>query len=106
MATMANVDAVTRLVDRDRAPTPTALAWYVVSGAALVAIDFPGLFYYGIGAAYLAVRWARARRWQLAPVLLLPLLPLLAFFVANPSLFADLLRWRPEEDPGARSAGL
>jgi hypothetical protein len=106
MATMANVDAVTRLADGDRAPAPTALGWYVVSGAALVAIDFPGLFYYGIGAAYLAVRWARAQRWQLAPLLLLPLLPLLVFFIANPSLFADLLRWKPEEDPGTSSAGL
>jgi len=97
LATMANVDALSRLVDRDRPPMAAAFAWYVVSGAALVAIDFPGLFYFAVGAAYLAVNGLRSQRWMLLPVLLLPLLPLLAFCLANPSLFADLLRWRPDE---------
>jgi hypothetical protein len=97
---MANVDAVSRLADGNRTPTPARLAWHVVSGAALVAIDFPGLFYFGIGASYLALHWVRARRWRLLPILLLPLLPLVGFVVANASLFADLLRWRGEEDRG------
>ena len=98
LAAMANVDAVSRLAGGSRAPTPIRLAWYVISGALLVAIDFPGLFYFGIGAAVLAVGWIRARRWMLLPLLLLPLLPLLGFFLANQALFADLLRWRPDED--------
>jgi len=105
LATMMNVDAARRLADGDRAPTPAALAWYVASGAALVAIDFPGLFYYAIGAAWLAIQWMRAHRWRFLMILLVPLLPLAAFFVARPSLLSDLLRWRSEEDPGAASAG-
>jgi len=42
---------------------------------------------------------------MLLSILLVPLLPLLAFLLANPSLFADLLRWRPEEEPSIVSAG-
>ncbi len=102
-AVMANVDAVSRLADRHEKPTSAALAWYAVSGAALVAVDFPGLFYYVIGAVYLAVAWLRARRWALLPTLLLPLLPLLGYVLANASLFADLLRWRPEGDRSTSS---
>ena len=104
LATMAHMDAVSRLATEDEAPAPPRLAWYVVSGAALVAIDFPGLPYFAIGAAYLALRWIRGRRWTALPVLLLPLLPLLGFFLANKSLFADLLRWKPDGDQFAPSA--
>ena len=96
LATMANVDALSRLAEGDGAPSSARLAWYVASGAALVAIDFPGLFYFAIGAGYLAVKWLRARRWNLLPILIVPLLPLVGFFLANRSLIADLLRWSPE----------
>ena len=88
LAAMANVDAVSRLAEEDATPTLPALAWYLVSGAALVAIDFPGLFYFGIGAACLASKWLRTGRWLLLPILILPLLPLPAFFLANRSLVA------------------
>ncbi|MEO8676510.1 MAG: hypothetical protein ABI569_13095 [Casimicrobiaceae bacterium] len=101
LATMANVDAVSGLAEGDGTPSSTKLAWYVVSGAALVAIDFPGLFYFAIGAAYLAVKWLRARRWKLLPLLALPLLPLVGFFLANRPLITDLLRWDPEGDEAA-----
>jgi hypothetical protein len=101
LAAMAHIDAVSRLAGEEDAPTSMRLAWYVVSGAALVAIDFPGLPYFAIGAACLALRWIRARRWIVLPILLLPPLPLLGFFLANESLFGDLLRWKPDGDPGS-----
>ncbi len=78
---------------RTKRPPLTRLAWYLVSGAALVAIDFPGLFYFAIGAAYLALKWLRTGHGRLLPILVLPLLPLPGFFLANRSLVADLLRW-------------
>ena len=64
LAAMANVDAVSRLAQEDGTPSSRRLAWYLVSGAALVAIDFPGLFYFAIGAACLALKWLRTRHWK------------------------------------------
>ena len=104
LATMANLDAVSRLAEGDEMPSSKRLAWYVISGAALVAIDFPGLLYFGIGAAYLGLHWLRARRWRLLPILVLPLLPFPGFFLVNRSLIADLLRWNPAESHAALAA--
>jgi hypothetical protein len=73
LAAMANVDAVSRLAQEDGTPTLPRLAWYLFSGAALVAIDFPGLFYFAIGAACLALKWLRTGHGRLLPILILPL---------------------------------
>jgi len=105
LAAMANVDAVSRLAEEDGTPALPRLAWYLVSGAGLVAIDFPGLFYFAIGAAYLASKWLRTGHGRLLPILILPLLPLPAFFLANRSLVANLLRWKPEGNEPALLAG-
>jgi hypothetical protein len=105
LAAMANVDAVSRLAQEDGTPTLPRLAWCLFSGAALVAIDFPGLFYFAIGAACLALKWLRTGHGRLLPILILPLLPLSGFFLANRSLVADLLRWKPEGDEAALFAG-
>ena len=101
LAAMANIDAVSRLAEDDGIPSSARLAWYLASGAALVAIDFPGLLYLGIGAACLASKWLRTGHVRLIPILALPLLPLAGFFVANGSLVADLLRWSPDSDEAA-----
>ena len=104
LATMAHLDAVSRLAGADGRATSRRLVWYVISGTTLVAIDFPGLPYFAIGAVYLATTWLRSRQWTLLPVLVLPLLPLLGFSLANPSLIADLLRWNMERGSIAPSA--
>ena len=104
LATMAHMDAVSRLARADGRPTARRLVWYVISGTALVAIDFPGLPYFAVGALYLTAVWIPSRQWKLLPILVLPLLPLLGFLLANPSLIADLLRWNMERGSIAPSA--
>ena len=106
LAAMVHLDAVSRVAESAGMPSSAKLAWYVISGAALVAIDFPGLLYFGIGAACVALHWLWTRRSTLLPILVLPLLPLAGFFLVNQSLVADLLRWIPARDQVAFSAGI
>jgi hypothetical protein len=106
MTEMAFVDAVSRVTSTNRSPSNRALLWIVISGMAVISIDYAGTIYYAAGVLFLAVRSLTFGRIRPFVASLIPAGLLLWLVQANLHLVQNIAQWNVNQPQGSSWQGI